>query len=283
MYIVRYADDYVAGFELRSDAQRFLRALKERFSRFGLELHPEKTRLIEFGRFAEGDRRARGERRPETFNFLGFTHYCRRTRKGRFGLGRKPEARRMSRTLKRMGAVLRMRMHDDVLTTGRWLADAARVAWLLRGPDQLRTPEVLRKAAATDVAKHPARAIPEGPFQLGETQRPVCETVAQAAHRPPMAAHPICRQSPKVGAVCVSAHVRICAGGAGQPASLPQKSKRSHEGGAVSAPFRPVKLGRSVTSPPKRSASRSRAVPRAIERLVWQRDDRRCAPEEAGE
>ena len=60
MYIVRYADDYVAGFELRSDAQRFLRALKERFSRFGLELHPEKTRLIEFGRFAEGDRRARG-------------------------------------------------------------------------------------------------------------------------------------------------------------------------------------------------------------------------------
>ena len=69
MYIVRYADDYVAGFELRGDAQRFLGALKERFSRFGLELHPEKTRLIEFGRFAERDRRARGERRPETFEF----------------------------------------------------------------------------------------------------------------------------------------------------------------------------------------------------------------------
>ena len=129
MYIVRYADDYVAGFELRGDAQRFLRALKERFSRFGLELHPEKTRLIEFGRFAERDRRARGERRPETFDFLGFTHYCRRTRRGRFGLGRKPEKKRMNRTLKRIGTVLRMRMHDEVITTGRWLGKVLR-GWL---------------------------------------------------------------------------------------------------------------------------------------------------------
>ncbi len=129
MYIVRYADDYVAGFELRGDAQRFLRALKARFSRFGLELHPEKTRLIEFGRFAEKDRRARGERRPETFDFLGFTHYCRRTRKGRFGLGRKPERKRMSRTLKRIGMVLRKRMHDEVIPTGRWLGKVLR-GWL---------------------------------------------------------------------------------------------------------------------------------------------------------
>lgn len=129
MYIVRYADDYVAGFELRGDAQRFLRALKARFSRFGLELHPEKTRLIEFGRFAERDRRARGERRPETFDFLGFTHYCRRTRKGRFGMGRKPEAKRMSRTLKRIGMVLRKRMHGQVIQTGRWLGRVLR-GWL---------------------------------------------------------------------------------------------------------------------------------------------------------
>jgi len=105
------------------------RALKARFSRFGLELHPEKTRLIEFGRFAEKDRRARGERRPETFDFLGFTHYCRRTRKGRFGLGRKPERKRMSRTLKRIGMVLRKRMHDEVIPTGRWLGKVLR-GWL---------------------------------------------------------------------------------------------------------------------------------------------------------
>ena len=129
MMIVRYADDYVVGFEHRSDAERFLRDLTERFSRFGLELHPEKTRLIEFGRHAQSNRRARGEGRPETFDFLGFTHYCRRTRRGRFGLGRKPVAKRMSRTLKRIGAALRMRMHEDVMKTGRWLGEVLR-GWL---------------------------------------------------------------------------------------------------------------------------------------------------------
>ena len=70
-------------------------------SQFALELHPDKTRLIEFGRFAMADRRARGERRPETFDFLGFTHYCKKKRNGNFGLGRKPIAKRVTRTLKR--------------------------------------------------------------------------------------------------------------------------------------------------------------------------------------
>ena len=127
--IVRYADDYVVGFEHRGDAEHFLGDLKERFRRFELELHPEKTRLIEFGRYAERNRRARGEGSPETFDFLGFTHYCRKTRKGRFGLGRKPVAKRMNRTLKRIGRELRRRMHDDVMNTGRWLGRVVR-GWL---------------------------------------------------------------------------------------------------------------------------------------------------------
>ena len=119
--IVRYADDFVVGFQHKRDAERFLNAVKERFGRFGLDIHPDKTRLIEFGRFAVKDRRQRGQGRPETFDFLGFTHYCAKDRRGRFQLGRKPVARRMSRTLKRIKEALRRRMHCKSKTTARWL------------------------------------------------------------------------------------------------------------------------------------------------------------------
>ena len=128
-YIVRYADDFVLGFQHRSDAERFLEDVRERFAEFGLELHPEKTRLVEFGRFAIANRAKRGERRPETFDFLGFTHYCRTTRKGGFGLGRKPVARRTRRTLRAVKAALRKRMHDKPVKTGIWLGRVLR-GWL---------------------------------------------------------------------------------------------------------------------------------------------------------
>ena len=121
VYIVRYADDFVLGFEYRSDAERFMEAMRERFASFGLEVHPEKTRLLEFGRFAMANRAKRGEGRPETFDFLGFTHYCRTTRNGGFGLGRKPVAKRVRRTLKAVKAALRKRMHEQPVTTGTWL------------------------------------------------------------------------------------------------------------------------------------------------------------------
>ena len=119
--IVRYADDFVVGCQRKADAEQFLHDLKERMSQFALELHPDKTRLIEFGRFAMADRRARGERRPETFDFLGFTHYCKKKRNGNFGLGRKPIAKRVTRTLKRVKEKLRERMHEDVHDTAQWL------------------------------------------------------------------------------------------------------------------------------------------------------------------
>ena len=119
--IVRYADDFVVGFQHKRDAERFLSAVKERFGRFALEIHPDKTRLIEFGRFALKDRRQRGQGRPETFDFLGFTHYCAKDRRGRFQLGRKPVAKRMNRTLKRLKEELRRRMHHDVVDTAKWL------------------------------------------------------------------------------------------------------------------------------------------------------------------
>ena len=127
--IVRYADDFVVGFQHKRDAKRFLEAVKDRFGRFDLELHPDKTRLIEFGRFAKQNRQARGRGRPETFDFLGFTHYCAESRGGRFQLGRKPIAKRVRRTLKRLKEALLRRMHDDVKATAKWLGQVVN-GWL---------------------------------------------------------------------------------------------------------------------------------------------------------
>ena len=134
---MRYADDFVLGFQYRSDAERFMEAVGERLAAYGLEVHPEKTRLLEFGRFARADRAKRGEGRPETFDFLGFTHYCRTKRNGRFGLGRKPVPKRMRRTLKAIKAELRKRMHDEPEGDGAVArAGTPGVAWLLRGADE---------------------------------------------------------------------------------------------------------------------------------------------------
>ena len=127
--IIRYADDFAVATQYRDDAERFLRDVQARFEQFGLRTHPGKTRLIEFGRFAAANRRKRGQGHPETFDFLGFTHYCREKRNGRFGLGRKPVGKRMRRTLQALRAALRRRMHRDVYETGRWLGQVLR-GWL---------------------------------------------------------------------------------------------------------------------------------------------------------
>ena len=120
--LVRFADDYVAGFEHREDAERFLADLRERFAEFGLELHPDKTRLIEFGRFAAERRAARGLRKPETFEFLGLTHICAKTRKGRFKLRRVTSKKKMRAKLKSVKTEMRRRMHHPIPEQGRWLA-----------------------------------------------------------------------------------------------------------------------------------------------------------------
>ena len=111
----------MVGFQRKADAERFLHDLRERLARFELSLHPEKTRLVKFGMFAQANRRRRGLGRPETFDFLGFTHYCAKDRKGRFQLGRKPAAKRVSRTLKRIKEPLRRRRHERIDVTERWL------------------------------------------------------------------------------------------------------------------------------------------------------------------
>jgi RNA-directed DNA polymerase len=125
--IVRYADDAVLGFQYRHEALRFLAELKERVGKFGLELHPEKTRLIAFGRHTAKSRKKFGEGRPETFNFLGFTHYCGTNRKtGHFCLLRKTIGKRMTAKLKAIAAQLHKRRHDSIKDTQRWLQSVVR-------------------------------------------------------------------------------------------------------------------------------------------------------------
>ncbi len=124
--IVRFADDYIVGFEHRGDAERFLVDLRSRLAGFSLELASEKTRLIEFGRFAAERRKARGLGKPETFQFLGFTHICGKRRNGRFQLTRITEAKRLRAKVHKLKVELRRRMHLPVPEQGRWLGSVVR-------------------------------------------------------------------------------------------------------------------------------------------------------------
>jgi RNA-directed DNA polymerase len=122
MIIVRFADDFTVGFEYREDAERFRDELRGRFAEFGLELHPGKTRLFEFGRYAAGRRASRGLGKPETFDFLGFTHICAKSAKGRFWVMRITISKRMRAKLREVKDQLRRRMHLPGPEQGRWLA-----------------------------------------------------------------------------------------------------------------------------------------------------------------
>jgi len=121
MIIVRFADDCVLGFEHETEARRFLEDLRSRLAEFSLSLHPEKTRLLEFGRHAAEHRRQRGHNKPETFTFLGFVLICATSRRGRFMVKRQTRRDRMRDTLRRVKEELRRRMHQPIPEQGRWL------------------------------------------------------------------------------------------------------------------------------------------------------------------
>ena len=124
--ITRYADDFIVGFQHQHEAERFRTELAERLSKFGLELHPDKTRLLEFGRFAAENRSKRGQGKPETFDFLGFTHICGQTKKARFVVQRKTIRKRQRAKLKALAVELRRRRHCSVPDVGKWLASVLR-------------------------------------------------------------------------------------------------------------------------------------------------------------
>jgi RNA-directed DNA polymerase len=117
----------VRGFQHRTDAERFLKEFRERLAKFGLELHPDKTRLIEFGRFPDRNRKQRGEGKPETFTFLGFAHYCgQRHKSGTFTVCRITAKKRMVAKLKAIKVELQRRMHDRMANVGAWLRKVVR-------------------------------------------------------------------------------------------------------------------------------------------------------------
>ena len=122
MIILRFADDIVVGFEQEADAHRFWDEMRKRFEEYALSLHPAKTRLLEFGRFAASNRAERGLGKPETFNFLGFTLICGRSRWGKFVIRRKTQRERLRAKLKEIKKELRRRMHQPIPEQGQWLA-----------------------------------------------------------------------------------------------------------------------------------------------------------------
>jgi RNA-directed DNA polymerase len=149
--IVRYADDFVVGFQHESDAKAFLAELRERFAQFNLEMHADKTRVIEFGRFAAERRERRGEGKPMTFNFLGFTHVCDKTRQGKFIVLRRTMTPRMRRKLGEIKASLQRAMHRPINEVGRWLGRVVSGHYRYYG--------VPRNYAALDLFRHRVRRL----------------------------------------------------------------------------------------------------------------------------
>ena len=126
VYVVRYADDFVMGFQYEQDARSLRKALAERFAQFGLELHPEKTRTFRFGRFARNDSVKDGRARPETFDFLGFTHICAQGPQGQFRLVRRTSRKKRNAKLAALRKEMRRRMHDPAAEQHRWLSSVLR-------------------------------------------------------------------------------------------------------------------------------------------------------------
>jgi len=154
--LVRFADDYVAGFEHREDAERFLSDLHGRFAEFGLELHPDKTRLIEFGRFAVVNRARRGDRKPETFEFLGLTHMCAKGRNGRFKLKRVTSKKKLRAKLREVKTEMRRRWHHSIPEQRRWLARVLAGHYRYYAvPDNIRALQAFRDA----VMRHWLKAL----------------------------------------------------------------------------------------------------------------------------
>ena len=211
MIFVRYADDYVAGFQHRQDAERFLRDLKGRLGQFGLELHPDKTRLIEFGRFAIADRKKRGQGRPETFDFLGMTHCCRQKRNGlRAGTqagGETHEPDPEGNPGEVATAHARGRGGDREMAGD----GAARLVQLLRSADQLPVLGAVRAACAARMDGHSTPEVAKGPVPVGAPADAMRQAVAASDGAASVADPTICRHTSEVGAPCLNGPAGICA------------------------------------------------------------------------
>jgi len=212
--IVRYADDIVVGFEHEAEAKRFLAELRQRMAEFALSLHPDKTRLIEFGRHAAANREGRGLGKPETFKFLGFTHICGRSRKGRFQLRRKSRRDRMRTKLRELKAELNRRWHDSIPSQGQWLRQVV-TGWFNYHAVPINSP------ALSAFRFHVERLWLSRLRRRSQKDRTTWEQMREIANRwlpRPRILHPwpsvrFAVTHPRWEPYALMGHVRICAGG----------------------------------------------------------------------
>ena len=214
MIMVRYADDIVVGFQHEADARRFWDAMRERLREFSLSLHPDKTRLIEFGRFAAQNREKRGRGKPETFKFLGFVLISAKSRRGDFQIRRKSRRDRMSAKLREIKEALRERRHVSVPEVGKWLAQVVAGYFAYHAvPTNSPALSAFRYHVVVlwhrQLCRRSQRAV-RGVGTDGETGRRVSP---QASCPASLAQRAVCRQTPEVGAVCGnSARTDLCGG-----------------------------------------------------------------------
>jgi len=196
------------------EAEQFLKAFRERLAKFGLELHPEKTRLIEFGRFAAQNRERRGEGKPETFTFLGFTHFCGKRRSdGAFTVWRKTAKKRMVAKLHAIKAELRLHMHEPVADIGAWLRKVVTGYYgyhaIPGNTDRLSVfGQRLRRLWWLTLRRRSQQPVP-----WAKVSRIFAAWLPAPRRSASLSCCTLPRYSSKVGAVCVNAPVRICAGG----------------------------------------------------------------------
>ena len=231
--IVRWADDFVVGFEHREDAERFWSELRDRLATFGLELNAEKTRLIEFGRHAARNRKARGLGKPETFQFLGFTHVCGTTRKtGRFKLKRITDSKRVRAKLLAVKREMARRMHQPIPEQGRWLARVLQGHYNYYAvPDNVEALGAFRKGIIRHWLKTLRRRGQRHRLtweRIGRLARPMATSTADSAS---LARAAIRRHHPRQEPSAVVPHAGICAGGGRRRPSLPQPIRMAGRAG----------------------------------------------------
>jgi group II intron reverse transcriptase/maturase len=212
--ITRYADDFIVGFEHRADAERFLSELRERLRKFSLELHPEKTRLIEFGRFAARQRRAQSLGKPDTFNFLGFTHICAKTKAGKFLLTRRTMQKRMREKLhaiKNRAAATPASADPNARAVAR--QRGTRLLGLPCRADQHSRYACLSRAGDAALVSLPPPPKPTHATDLGADDQPGRALAAPSPHSSSMARTTLRRQNPRQEPSALVALAGICAGG----------------------------------------------------------------------
>jgi RNA-directed DNA polymerase len=215
MIIVRYADDFIVGFQHDADARRYLDQMRARLKEFALTLHPEKTRLIEFGRFAAKNRKARGLGKPETFNFLGFTFICGTSRRGKFLVKRKTRRDRMRAKLKMITEDLRRRMHWPIPELGKWLGRVVKGYFNYHAvPTNYRALVVFRDQIIRRWRRALTRRSQKGAVTWTRMLMLADEWLPQPRRRHPWPYQRFAVRYPRWEPYAGKLHVRICAGGA---------------------------------------------------------------------